>query len=368
MSEKIPIGEKVLMKGNEAMGEAAIQAGCMAYFGYPITPQNELTAYMSRRMVDLGRVFIQTESEIAAINMCYGASSVGARSMTSSSSPGISLKQEGISYMACAELPVFYVNVNRGGPGLGNISPAQSDYFQSTRGGGHGDYRVIVFGPTNVQELYDFTMLGFDLADKYRTPTMILADGILGQMMEPLVLHEYKPLPDLPSKADWRLGDPATPDPILITSLILNVPGMEQRNFDLFKKYEEIEKNETRYEEVDTDGADIVIVAYGTAARIARSAMEQARVEGIKVGLFRPITLWPFPSKPLEELAGKVDNMLVVELSLGQMWEDVRMATGCKTKVHLHGRTAGGLPEQADIIDAIKKAMASKGDEIVRNF
>lgn len=368
MSEKIPIGEKVLMKGNEAMGEAAIQAGCMAYFGYPITPQNELTAYMSRRMVDEGRVFIQTESEIAAINMCYGSASVGARCMTSSSSPGISLKQEGISYMASAELPVFYVNVNRGGPGLGNISPAQSDYFQSTRGGGHGDYRTIVLGPTNVQELYDFTMLGFDLADKYRTPTMILADGILGQMMEPLVLHEYKPLPDLPSKADWRLGDPATPDPILITSLILNVGGMEQRNFDLFKKYEQIAANETRYEEVDTEGADIVIVAYGTAARIARSAMEEARAEGIKVGLFRPITLWPFPHDPLAKLADKVENMLVVELSLGQMWEDVRMATGCKTKVHLHGRTAGGLPEQADIVDAIKKAMASKGDEIVRNF
>ena len=368
MSEKIPIGEKVLMKGNEAMGEAAIQAGCMAYFGYPITPQNELTAYMSRRMLEEGRVFIQTESEIAAINMCYGSASVGARCMTSSSSPGISLKQEGISYMASAELPVFYVNVNRGGPGLGNISPAQSDYFQSTRGGGHGDYRTIVLGPTNVQELYDFTMLGFDLADKYRTPTMILADGILGQMMEPLVLHEYKPLPDLPSKADWRLGDPATEDPILITSLILNVGGMEQRNFDLFKKYEEIAANETRYEEVDTDDADIVIVAYGTAARIARSAMEQAREEGIKVGLFRPITLWPFPSKPLEKLADKVENMLVVELSLGQMWEDVRMATGCKTKVHLHGRTAGGLPEQCDIVDHLKKALAAKGDEIVRNF
>jgi 2-oxoglutarate ferredoxin oxidoreductase subunit alpha len=288
--------------------------------------------------------------------------------MTSSSSPGISLKQEGISYMASAELPVFYVNVNRGGPGLGNISPAQSDYFQSTRGGGHGDYRVIVFGPTNVQELYDFTMLGFDLADKYRTPTMILADGILGQMMEPLVLREYKPIPDLPSKAAWRLGDPATPDPILITSLILNVAGREQRNLDLFHKYEQIEKNETRYEEVDTDGADIVIVAYGTAARSARSAIAEARKQGIKVGLFRPITLWPFPSKPLAKLADKVENMLVVELSLGQMWEDVRMATGCKTKVHLHGRTAGGLPEQTDIVKHLQKAMASKGDEIVRNF
>jgi 2-oxoglutarate ferredoxin oxidoreductase subunit alpha len=368
MSEKIPIGEKVLMKGNEAIGEAAVQAGCMAYYGYPITPQNELTAYMSKRMLEEGRVFIQTESEIAAINMCFGSAAVGARSMTSSSSPGISLKQEGISYMASAELPVFYVNVNRGGPGLGNISPAQSDYFQSTRGGGHGDYRVICFGPTNVQELYDFTMLGFDLADKYRNPAMILADGILGQMMEPLVLREYKALPGLPSKADWRLGDPATPDPILITSLILDAGGMERRNFELFRKYEEISKNETRWEEVDTADADIVIVSYGTAARISRSAMEQAKKEGIKVGLFRPITLWPFPSEPLSKLADRVENMLVVELSLGQMWEDVRLATGCKTKVHLHGRTAGGLPETPDIVEHLKKALAAKGDELVRNF
>jgi 2-oxoglutarate ferredoxin oxidoreductase subunit alpha len=368
MSEKIPIGETVLMKGNEAIGEAAVQAGCMAYYGYPITPQNELTAYMSRRMLEEGRVFIQTESEIAAINMCFGSSAVGARCMTSSSSPGISLKQEGISYMASAELPVFYVNVNRGGPGLGNISPAQSDYFQSTRGGGHGDYRVIVFGPTNVQELYDFTMLGFDLADKYRTPAMILADGILGQMMEPVVLRKYEPVPDLPSKADWRLGDPATPDPILITSLILDVGGMERRNFDLYKKYERIAASETRYEEVETDDADIVIVAYGTAARIARSAMEAAKEEGIKVGVFRPITLWPFPMDALGQLAEKVEHMLVVELSLGQMAEDVRLATGCKAKVHMHGRTAGGLPEQSDIVEALKKALATKGDEIVRNF
>jgi 2-oxoglutarate ferredoxin oxidoreductase subunit alpha len=368
MSDKIPIGEKVLMKGNEAIGEAAMQAGCAAYYGYPITPQNELTAYMSKRMVEEGRVFIQTESEIAAINMCFGSAAVGARCMTSSSSPGISLKQEGISYMASAELPVFYVNVNRGGPGLGNISPAQSDYFQSTRGGGHGDYRVIVFGPTNVQELYDFTMLGFDLADKYRTPTMILADGILGQMMEPLVLREYKAPPDLPSKADWRLGDPATKDPILITSLILDVGGMERRNFELFKKYETIEANETRYEEFETEGADIVIVAYGTAARIAHSAMELAKEEGIKVGLFRPITLWPFPKEPLSKLAERVEHMLVVELSLGQMAEDVQLATGCKAKVHKHGRTAGGLPEQADIVEALKKCLASKGDEVVRNY
>ena len=368
MSEKIPIGEKVLMKGNEAIGEAAVQAGCDGYFGYPITPQNELTAYMSRRMVEEGRVFIQSESEIAAINMCFGAAVVGRRSMTSSSSPGISLKQEGISYMASAELPVFFVNVNRGGPGLGNISPAQSDYFQSTRGGGHGDYRVIAFGPADVQELYDFTMLGFDLADKYRNPAMILADGILGQMMEPLVLKEYKPIPDLPAKQPWRLGDPSTKEALLITSLILNAGGMEERNLDLFRKYEEIERNETRYEEVMVDDADIVMVAYGTASRIARSAMEQAREAGIKVGLFRPITIWPYPSKPIRALAEKMDNLLVVEMSLGQMWEDVRLAVEGRARVHLHGRTAGGIPEQDEIVAQLKKILDSKGDGVIRNF
>ena len=368
MSERIPIGEKVLMKGNEAMGEAAVQAGCQGYFGYPITPQNELTAYMSRRMVEEGRAFIQSESEIAAINMCFGAAVVGQRCMTSSSSPGISLKQEGISYMASAELPVFYVNVNRGGPGLGNISPAQSDYFQATRGGGHGDYRVIAFGPSNVQELYDFTMLGFDLADKYRNPAMILADGILGQMMEPLVLREYKPLPDLPSKQPWRLGDPSTKEAMLITSLILNPGGMEQRNYELNKKYELIEKNETRYEEIMLDDAEIVMVAYGTASRIARSAMEQAREEGIKVGLLRPITIWPYPSEPISKIADRIDNFLVVEMSLGQMWEDVKLAVEGRAKVHLHGRTAGGIPQQDEIVAQLRKVLDSKGDGIIRNF
>ena len=368
MSEKVPIGEKVLMKGNEAIGEAAVQAGCQGYFGYPITPQNELTAYMSRRMVEEGRAFIQSESEIAAINMCFGAAVVGQRCMTSSSSPGISLKQEGISYMASAELPVFYVNVNRGGPGLGNISPAQSDYFQATRGGGHGDYRVIAFGPSNVQELYDFTMLGFDLADKYRNPAMILADGILGQMMEPLVLNEYKPLPNLPSKQPWRLGDPSTREALLVTSLILNPGGMEERNLQLFKKYEEIEKNEVRYEEVMLDDAEIVMVAYGTASRIARSVIDEAREAGVKVGLFRPITIWPYPHRQIRNLAERVKDLLVVEMSLGQMWEDVRLAVEGRARVHLHGRTAGGIPQQGEIIDQLKRILASKGDEIIRNF
>lgn len=368
MSDKVPIGEKVLIKGNEAIGEAAVQAGCMGYFGYPITPQNEITAYMSRRMPEEGRVFIQSESEIAAINMCFGAAAVGQRCMTSSSSPGISLKQEGISYMASAELPVFIVNVNRGGPGLGNISPAQSDYFQTTRGGGHGDYRVIAFAPSNVQELYDYTMLGFDLADKYRNPAMIQADGILGQMMEPVVLKPYEPTPDLPSKQPWQLGDPSTTDAKLITSLILDKTGMEERNFDLFRKYEEIEKNEVRFDESMTDDADVVMVAYGTAARIARSAMEQAREKGIKVGLFRPITIWPYPSDALCKLAGRVKKFLVVEMSLGQMWEDVRLAVNGKAEVHLHGRTAGGIPVQDEIVEQLEQVLAYKGDGYIRNF
>jgi len=360
--------QKVLMKGNEAIGEAAVRAGCMTYFGYPITPQNELTAYMSVRMLEEGRVFIQTESEIAAINMCYGAAAVGARCMTSSSGPGISLKQEGVSYMASAELPVFYVNVCRGGPGLGNISPAQSDYFQATRGGGHGDYRVICFGPADVQELYDYTMLGFDLADKYRTPAMILADGILGQMMEPLVLREYRPLPDLPSKQPWRLGDPSTKDPILITSLILNPALMEQQNFVLQKKYETIMRDEVRFEEVSCGDADIVLVAYGTASRICRSVLETARAEGIKVGLFRPITLWPYPFEQLGRLAERTKEFLVVEMSLGQMWEDARLAICGRGRVHLHGRTAGGIPQEGEIVEQMRKILASKGTEIFRNF
>jgi 2-oxoglutarate ferredoxin oxidoreductase subunit alpha len=360
--------DKVLMKGNEAMGEAAVRAGCMTYFGYPITPQNELTEYMAARMVEEGRVFIQTESEIAAINMCFGASAVGARCMTSSSGPGISLKQEGISYMASAELPVFYVNVCRGGPGLGNISPAQSDYFQSTRGGGHGDYRVICFAPADVQELYDYTMLGFDLADKYRNPAMILADGILGQMMEPLVLREYKPIPNLPSKQPWRLGDPSTKDPILITSLILNPALMEERNLVLQRKYDAIMKDEVRYEEIGCDDAEIVLVAYGTASRICRSVMAAARAQGTKVGLFRPITVWPYPYDALGKLTERTKNFLVVEMSLGQMWEDARLGVCGRGRVHVHGRTAGGIPQEGEILEQMKKILASKTDEIFRNF
>lgn len=362
------MAEKVLMKGNEAIGEAAVQAGCQCYFGYPITPQNELTAYMSKRMIEEGRVFVQSESEIAAINMCFGAAAVGVRTMTSSSGPGISLKQEGISYIAGAELPVFYVNVMRGGPGLGNIAPAQSDYFQSVKGGGHGDYRVLVYAPSDVQELYDYTMLGFDMADRYRTPTMILADGILGQMMEPLVIKDYKDPGDLPSKQPWRLGDPSTTEPIWMTSVRLGDGELEEHNLRLNKKYETIVANEVRYEESNVDDAEVVIVAFGTSARIAKSAIARARAEGIKVGLMRPITLWPFPEARLNELAGKVKNFMVVEMSLGQMWEDVRLAVEGKVPVHLHGRTAGGVPNEDAIIEQLKKVIASSGDQIIKNF
>jgi len=362
------MNEKILMKGNEAIGEAAVQAGCQCYFGYPITPQNELTAYMSKRMIEEDRVFIQSESEIAAINMCFGAAAVGVRTMTSSSGPGISLKQEGISYIAGAELPVFYVNVMRGGPGLGNIAPAQSDYFQCTRGGGHGDYRVVVYAPADVQELYDYTMLGFDVADRYRNPSMVAADGILGQMMEPLVLNEYKPPTDLPSKAPWRLGDPATREPLWMTSVHLGEGKLEEHNLRLQAKYDEIAKNEVRLEEIMVDDAEIVMVAYGTSARIARSAMVRARAEGMKVGLLRPITLWPFPDAKILELADRVKNFLVVEMSLGQLVEDVRLAVCGKARVHLHGRTAGGVPEEDAVIAQLKQVRDSKGDEILRNF
>ncbi len=362
------MSEKVFMKGNEAIGEAAVQAGCQCYFGYPITPQNELTAYMSKRMIEEGRVFIQSESEIAAVNMCFGAAAVGTRTMTSSSGPGISLKQEGISYMAGAELPMFFVNVMRGGPGLGNIAPAQSDYFQCTRGGGHGDYRVVCYAPSNVQELYDYTMLGFDVADRYRNPAMIAADGILGQMMEPLVLHEYKDPGDLPTKQPWRLGDPSTPEPIWITSVHLGEGKLEEHNLELQKKYETIEKNEVLYEETMTDDADVIMVAYGTAARVAKTALAVARERGIKAGLFRPITIWPYPYRQVRELADRVENFLVVEMSLGQMWEDVRLAVEGNARVHLHGRTAGGVPVVSEVVEHLEKVQASKGDEIIRNF
>lgn len=351
--------QRELMKGNEAIGEAAIRAGCRFYAGYPITPQNELTEYMSRRMPQVGGTFIQSESELAAINMVYGAAAAGARAMTSSSGPGISLKQEGVSYLCGAELPAFYVNIVRGGPGLGNIAPAQSDYFQATRGGGHGDYRVIVFGPSTVQELADLTKLGFELADKYRNPAMILGDGILGQMMEPVVMFDPVDY-DVQSKLTWAVGISEGREKHVITSVRLAPGTLEKHNMHLLGKYKEIENKEVRYELINVEDADLVVIAYGTAARIVKSAIAMSRSNGdIKLGLVRPITLWPFPKKVIYEIAKDKQDMLVVEMSLGQMYEDVLISVCGRAKVSLLAHTGGGLPTETEIIDTARKALES---------
>jgi len=354
MSEK-----RRLMKGNEAIGEAAIRAGCRFYAGYPITPQNELTEYMAGHMPEAGGTFVQAESEVAAINMIYGAAAAGARAMTSSSGPGISLKQEGISYMCGSELPCFYANIVRGGPGLGNIAPAQSDYFQATRGGGHGDYRVIVLAPSTGQELVDLTTLGFDLADKYRNPAMILGDGILGQMMEPVVLREPEEYDATPKKG-WALGNSEGRDRHMITSVRLAPGTLETHNLHLLEKYKKIEEEEVRHELTSVDDADVILVAYGTAARVAKSAVSMAREAGdIKLGLIRPITLWPFPSEVVKQIGQDKQHVLVVEMSLGQMYEDVLLSVCGGAQVSLLGHTGGGLPTEQEIIETAKKAKAA---------
>jgi len=347
------MNERILMCGNEALAEAAILAGCDAYFGYPITPQNEIPAYMSRRMPEEGRVFVQSESELAAINMVFGASATGKRAMTSSSSPGISLMQEGISYLAGAELPAVVVNVMRGGPGLGNISPSQCDYFQATRGGGHGDYRTIVFGPSSVQELVDCMALAFDLADQYRMTVVVLADGILGQMMEPIVL-EKKPGRELPAK-DWALTGAKGREQNIVRSLWLGEGVLEKHNNKLKAKYEQIEKNEVLCEQYEVDDAEIIVVAYGVAARIVLGAVTKAREEGIKVGWIRPITLWPFPTEQISRAADEFRIFLTVEMSTGQMIEDVKLAVAGKTPVLLHGRPGGGVPTVDELLDKIRQ-------------
>ncbi len=344
---------KVLMCGNEAMAEAAIQAGLDAYFGYPITPQNEVSAYMSKRMAEVGRVFIQSESELAAINMVFGAAATGKRAMTSSSSPGISLMQEGMSYLAAAELPCVIVNVMRGGPGLGNIAPSQGDYFQSVKGGGHGDYHCIVFGPSGVQELVDIIPLAFDLADLYRIPVIILADGILGQMMEPIEIKK-RPGAKLPKK-NWALTGADGKKQNIVRSLWLADGAVEQHNYDLQHKYRQIEKNEIRCEQYKVDDADVIMVAYGIAARIVRGAIENARKLGIKVGLIRPITLWPFPSNLISKAAEQSPVFLVVEMSCGQMVEDVRLAVAGKTPVVFWGRPGGGVPTVEQVLEKIRE-------------
>lgn len=338
---------KQLMKGNEAIGEAAIQAGCRYFFGYPITPQNEVPEYMSRRLPEVGGVFLQAESEVAAINMVYGAAGTGARVMTSSSSPGISLKQEGISYIAGSELPCLIVNIVRGGPGLGGIQPAQSDYFQATKGGGHGDYHLFVFAPASVQEMVDLIMESFDIADYYRNPVMVMGDGTLGQMMEPV---EFKALKkrELPPK-DWATTGCAGRKPNIINSLSLVAENLEKLNWRLQEKYEHMKEHEQRWELFQTEDAELVLVAYGTTARIAKSVVTKLREQGIKAGLVRPITLFPFPEKAFALLPDTVKAFLAVEMSAGQMIEDVRLATGGKAPVHFCGRTGGVIPTPAEI-------------------
>ena len=343
--------KKVLMCGNEVLAEAAIMAGCRFYAGYPITPQNELPAYMSRHMPESGGVFIQAESEISAINMVFGASLIGARAMTSSSSPGISLKQEGISYLAGCELPAVIVNVMRGGPGLGNIAPSQSDYFQATKGGGHGDYRQIVLAPATLQETVDLTMLSFDLADKYRMPVMILSDGILGQMMEPVILGTRDK--GQGTRRDWVLDGCKGREPRVIKSLLLGEGELERFNEKLQKRYEEIKAKEVRCEVLHGDDSEIMLVSYGTTSRICRSVVEKLRSEGKKIGMVRPMTLWPFPEKQLKELAGKVRKFLVVEMNCGQMVEDVKLGIDCKRPVYFYGRSGGWVPIEEDIISYI---------------
>ena len=352
------MAEKVLMKGNEAIAEAALRAGCLHYFGYPITPQTELTAYMAKRLPKTeGGVFLQAESEIAAINMVYGVASTGKRVMTSSSSPGVSLKQEGISYIAGADLPAVIVNVQRGGPGLGGIQPSQSDYFQATKGGGHGDYHLIVLTPSSVQEMADLTSLAFDLADKYRCPAMLLADGTMGQMMEPVALPEpHKSVIDKP----WAVtGTQMKREHNIVNSLYLSPEVLEKTNFQRFERYAEIEKNEVRYESYLMDDAEYCIVAFGIAARVAKNAITAMRKEGLKVGLIRPITVWPFPKKAIREAADKVKGFVCVELSMGQMIEDVRLAEECLRPVMLCNRAGGMIPGVDQIVSMTRSLVSS---------
>lgn len=347
------------MKGNDAIAEAAIRAGCTAYFGYPITPQNEIPAYMSRHMLEKGRIFIQAESEIAAINMVYGASAAGARAMTSSSSPGISLKQEGMSFAAGGDIPVVLVNISRGGPGLGSIQPSQGDYFQATRGGGHGDYYCIVLAPKSVQECADFTYLAFELSDQYRIPVIVLADGMLGQMMEALTLPPEKDLASLP-KRDWTVGNMSNRQSRHISSINLVPESLEAITKKRFQRYAEIEKKETRFEAIGTDDADLILVAYGTSARAAYGAMKLAEKEGIKLGFFRPITLWPFPRKELAAAVNSGKPILTVEMSLGQLVEDVKLSVLGTAPVHLLGHCGGIIPGEEEILAEAKRLLKEK--------
>ena len=348
------MAERVLMKGNEAIAEAAIRAGCRHYFGYPITPQTEIAAYMAKKMPKIGGIFLQAESEVASINMVYGAAATGCRVMTSSSSPGISLKAEGLSYIAGSDVPALVVNVQRGGPGLGGIQPSQSDYFQATKGGGHGDYRMIVLAPASVQEMASLTIKGFNLADKYRMTSMILADGTIGQMMEPISFEDAEiEVYDKP----WALtGHENKRKHNIVNSLYLQPDKLEKVNFERYERYKIVEENEPLWEEYMMEDAEICVVAFGIASRVAKNAIVAAREEGIKVGLIRPITLWPFPTKPLAAAADQVKAFISVELNMGQMIEDVKLATGCKKPVTLCNRVGGMIPSPEQVLDSIRKA------------
>ena len=346
------MAEKVLMKGNEALAEAALRAGCRFFSWYPITPQTELAAYMSKRMPKVGGTFLQAESEIAAINMVYGASAAGARVMTSSSSPGISLKGEGISYMAGADLPGVIINVQRGGPGLGGIQPSQADYWQATRALGHGDFRVVVYAPSTVQEMADLAFTAFDVADQYRTPVMILADGMLGQMMEPVVMPEPR---DEQVEKPWATTGHKHKRPHnVVNSLYLTADELERLNVERYERYAVIERDEQRAETFLVEDADVVVVAFGASARVARSAVVEARAKGVKAGLIRPITLWPFPVDALEAAVPTAKAFLTVEMNMGQMVDDVRLAVNGRRPVEFFGRTGGVIPTPVEVLAQIE--------------
>ncbi len=344
--------KRLFIKGNEALAIGAIKAGCRFYFGYPITPQNDIPEYFSKQLAKVEGCFIQAESEVASINMLLGASAAGARAMTSSSSPGISLMQEGISYLAGSELPAVVVNITRSGPGLGGISASQGDYFQATRGGGHGDYRTLVLAPHSVQEMHDLTFLAFDLADKYRNPVVILGDAVLGQMQETMVDRPYHP-PELPPK-DWALTGASGRKPNLIKSLYLKEGEMEKHNWKLFEKYQRM-KEEVRYEASQDEDAELVLAAFGTSARVCKTAIRLARAEGLKVGLFRPITLYPFPGEALNRLSQRVKRFLAIEMNTGQMVEDVKLSVARDAEVHFYGHPPGSPPVPEELLEAIKK-------------
>lgn len=350
---------KVLMKGSEAIGAAAIKAGCKFFFGYPITPQNEVPEYMSKELPKIGGTFIQSESELAAINMVYGAAGAGARCMTSSSSPGIALKQEGITYLAASELPSVIVNIVRGGPGLGGIQPAQSDYYQVTRGGGNGDYRVIVYAPSTIQETVDLVMEAFDVADIYRTPVIVVGDGMIGQMMEPVEFHDVK-RDNIPEKTWATVGTKGKRKPNIINSLYLDPNKLESLNTKLVEKYKEIEIKEVKYEADNIENCDIALVSYGTTSRIVKNAIDDLREDGMNIGHIRPITLWPFPNEAFDKINKNCKSILVVEMSTGQMIDDVKIASNGRWNIDFYGRTGGVIPTPDEIKNKIKEIMGVK--------